>query len=178
MAGRSSFANASISMIGPRAVFTTTAPAGSSDSSGNPSIPRVSGVSGACTDSTSACRSNSSSVRRPRDPQRQLRAVRAIRVEEHHAEPERLGPKATAVPIRPSPSDPEPLHAGSADQRVEHGFPGRRRLPPLPFMVQQQPPAKRQDQRDGVIGHLRGAVIRHVADHDLPLGRGFAVDAS
>ena len=49
-------------MIGPRAVFTTTAPRGSSDSSLNPSNPRVSRVSGVCTDNVSVWRSKSSSV--------------------------------------------------------------------------------------------------------------------
>ena len=43
-------------------------------------------------------------------------------------------------------------------------------------MVQQQTAPKRQRQGNRVVGNFGGAVVRDIADNDLPLRRGFAVD--
>ncbi len=44
-------------------------------------------------------------------------------------------------------------------------------------MMQQKAPAQREHHGDRMIGDLGRAVIGHVADHDLPVGRRLAVDS-
>jgi hypothetical protein len=114
--------------------------------------------------------------RRAADAQPEFHAVRQMRIEEHHAEAERLGAQRDRGADASHADDAEGLHRGAPHQRVQHVAPCRRRVLALQFVVQQQAAAQCECQRDGVVGDLGRAVIGHVQHHDLAVGCGAAVD--
>ncbi len=137
-------------------------------------MPRVPRVSGACSDSTSDCASSSGRLRARSMPSANSVPFGRYGSKNITRKPNALARSATAVPIRPRPTIAESLHAGAADQRRVDDPPRGIRLA-LRLVMQQQAAPQRQRQGDGVVGHLRRAVIGHVADDDIALGQGRAV---
>ena len=101
------------STIGPRAVLTRIAVGFIAPGPARRSVPVVCGVSGQCSETTSASASSSSSAH----------AARAAALDDLHARSPRRA-RATARPIRPSPTMPSTAPSSSRP-RWAAGLPGR-----------------------------------------------------
>jgi hypothetical protein len=114
--------------------------------------------------------------RRAADAQPEFHAVRQMRIEEHHAEAERLGAQRDRGADAAEPDNAKGLRAEPLDQRVLERAPRLRRAVPLVFVVQEDATPQAQGQRYRVVGDLGGAVIRHVADQHVARRRGRPVE--
>ena len=109
------------------------------------------------------------------EAQCQLGPVRQLGVEERHPVAQRLGPQRHRHADTAQAQHAEALAAEAADRRVgDHGPAGR--CAALPLVVVDQPPPERHGQGDGVVGHLRGAVVGHVAHQHAAPGASRPVD--
>ncbi len=115
-------------------------------------------------------------ARRPVDAERQLDPVRQVGIVESDPEIERLGAQRHRRPDAAEADDPESLHTQSLDQRMLERAERRRRVMPLHLVVEENAAAQCQGQRDRMVGNLGRAVIGDVADKDVALGGGRAVE--
>ena len=139
-------------------------------------MPRVSAVSGAWTDKRVGLLHQRLERAHAFHADAELGAVGHVGVVDDDAELEGLGAERRRRADAAQAHDAEGLHAVSPEQRILQVAPRRGLRPALRLEVERDAAAERQGQGQRVVGHLGGAVVRHVAHHHLALGRGGAID--
>jgi hypothetical protein len=72
----------------------------------------------------------------PSNAERKFGAVRQIRIEENHVESKRAGAQRNRRADPTETDDAKGLHAQTSDQLALYGSPGRRRVLPLPLVIE------------------------------------------
>jgi hypothetical protein len=106
------------------------------------------------------------------DAERQLGAVGQVRIVKHDPKPKGAHPQRHRGTDPPEPDDAEGLHREAADQLAFDRSQRRRRVPPLPLVIEDHATAQRQCQHHRMVGDLGGAVVGDIADEDITRGRG------
>ena len=110
------------------------------------------------------------------DADAELGAVRHVRVVGNDAELESLCPQRRRRADAAEADDAEGLHTVAPQQRIADVAPRRGLRPPLRLEMERDAAAKRQSERERMVGHLGGAVVRHVAHHDVASCGSLAID--
>src|SRR5262249_44136076 len=108
------------------------------------------------------------------DTNRLLISRRLVRVVDDNSQSERLRPQSGRRADAPAADNAERPAAQPRRPVGPAALPSAR---DNAVVAGHQPPSQGQQEKDGVVGHLLGTVVRHVTDNDPLLTRRLDVDA-